>query len=142
MYHTLDLIPFLTLEDAPLPETALFLLQLQFVEMPNEVLRGLGAMLFQHELSLSTEPGKIQLPVITRLCADDWGWYKTATLNLQRLMAFVLKTFSEDEKTLVIGRAARIVQAIEEVPKSSSWQARARLGESTPWYNVPPSQLD
>lgn len=137
MYHTFDLVPFLTLEDAPLPETALFLSRLQFVEMSNEILRELGALLLQHEISPRDEAGKIQLATIARLCADDWGWYKTAMMNLQRLMAFALKTLADDEKTLVIERASRVVQAIEEAPKSSVWQARARLGESTPWYNVP-----
>lgn len=140
MYHTFDLVPFLTLEDAPLPETALFLSRLQFVEMSNDIRRELGALLLQHEISARDEPGKIQLPVITRLCADDWGWYKTATMNLQRLMVFALKTFAADEKTLIIERASRLVQAIEDVPKSPRWQTRAQLGESTPWYNLPPSQ--
>lgn len=140
MYHSFDLVPFLTLEDAPLSETALFLSRLQFVEMPNEILCELGALLLQHEISARDEPGKIQQAILTRLCADDWGWYKTATMNLQRLMAFALKTFAPDEKAIIIERASRLVQAIEDVPKSSRWQTRAQLGESTPWYNLPPSQ--
>lgn len=139
-YHVLDLVPVLTLDDAPLPETALFLSRLQCVEMSNDLLRELSALLFQHEISARDEPGKIQLAALTRLCADDWGWYKTATMNLQRLMAFALKTFTPDEKMLIIERASRLVQAIEEVPKSLRWQTRARLGESTPWYNLPPHQ--
>lgn len=141
MYHSLDLVPFLTLEDAPLPETALFLSRLQFVEISNDILRELCALLLQHAIGARDEPGTIQLSVITRLCADDWGWYKTATMNLQRVMALALKTFISDEKVIIIERASRLMQAIEEVPKSAHWQTRARLGESTPWYNPPPSQL-
>jgi predicted regulator of Ras-like GTPase activity (Roadblock/LC7/MglB family) len=136
-YHTLDLIPFLTREDAPLPETALVLLRLQYVEITPRHLRELQALLLQHTLSASEEPGKIQLPVIIRLCADDWGWYKTVTMNLQRLMAFTLQTITTEDKVIIVERAARLLQAIEEAPKSPRWQERARQGESVRWYELP-----
>ncbi len=137
MYHQLDLTPFLAQEGATLAETALLLLRLQLVEMPEAALREMSALLNDHNLSLRAAPGKIHLSQITRLCADHWGWYKTVTMNLQRLMAFAVKSTTSDEKTIIVERAGRIFQAIEDTTKSLRWQTRARLGESMRWYDIP-----
>ncbi len=137
MYHQLDLTPYLTPEDAPLAETALLLLRLQLVEMSETGLRELGALLREHEISARAEPGKIDLMQITRLCADQWGWYKTVTMNLQRILPFAVKSVPSGDNTIVVERAARIRQAIGDAPKSLRWQTRARLGENVRWYDVP-----
>jgi len=137
MYHQLDLTPFLAQEGATLAETALLLLRLQLVEMPETGLRELSALLHDHDISPQAEPGKIDLTQITRLCGEHWGWYKTVTMNLQRVMAFTVRSIPPDYKTLIVEHAARIAQAIEDTPKSLRWQTRARLGESMRWYDLP-----
>jgi predicted regulator of Ras-like GTPase activity (Roadblock/LC7/MglB family) len=137
MYHQLDLTPFLAQEGATLAETALLLLRLQFVEIPEPGLRELNALLRDHDLSPQAEPGKIDLTQITRLCADHWSWYKTVTMNLQRVMAFAVQFIPPDDKTIIVERAAQIARAIEDAPKSLRWQTRARLGESIRWYDLP-----
>ena len=137
MYHQLDLTPFLTPENAPLPETALLLLRLQLVEMPEAGLRELCALLLDHASSPRRESGTIDASRIAKLCAEHWGWYKTVMMNLQRVMAFAVKSTASDEKTIIVERAGQIIQAIENTPKGLGWQARARLGESVRWYDTP-----
>ncbi|MCI0474705.1 MAG: hypothetical protein L0Y55_00505 [Anaerolineales bacterium] len=139
MYHQFDLTPFLAQEGATLAETALALLRLQLVEMPEAGLRELNALLLEHDTSPRGEPGKIDLSAIARLCADDWGWYKTVTMNLQRVMAFAVKTITSDDKIIVVERAERIHQAVEHAPKGIRWQTRARVGDSMRWYDLPPA---
>lgn len=138
-YHQLDFAPFLTPEGATLPETALVLLRLQLVEMTETALRELCALLFAHPTSARSEPGKIDVSFIARLCGDDWGWYRTLTMNLQRVMAFAVKTMASDDKVIIVERASQIRQAVEDAPKSLRWQARARLGDNVRWYDVPPA---
>jgi predicted regulator of Ras-like GTPase activity (Roadblock/LC7/MglB family) len=137
MYHQLDLTPFLAHPGATLAETALLLLRLQLVEMPEAGLREMSALLNDHPVSLHAAPGKIDLLPITRLCADQWGWYKTVTLNLQRLTVFSAQSLPSDRKTVIAERAGRIFQAIEDAPKGLRWQTRARVGESMRWYDIP-----
>ncbi|MBM3128016.1 MAG: hypothetical protein FJ009_05190 [Chloroflexi bacterium] len=139
MYHQFDLAPFLAQEGATLAATALALARLQLVEMPPLGLCELSALLLAHDTSPRAEPGKIDLSALARLCADDWGWYKTVTMNLQRVMAFAVKTLGADEKVVIVERAERIYQAIESAPKGFGWQARARVGESMRWYDLPPT---
>jgi hypothetical protein len=137
MYHQLELTPFLAQEGAVLPETALILLRLQLVEMPKAALRELGALLLECDISPVAAKGKIDASAIARLCADDWGWYRTVTMNLQRVMAFAVTTITTDDKAIVVERAEQIRQAIESAPKSIRWQARARLGDNVRWYELP-----
>lgn len=139
MYHQFDLAPFLAQDGATLAETALALSRLQLVEMPEAGLRELNALLLEHDTSPRGEPGKIDLSAIARLCTDDWGWYKTVTMNLQRVMAFAVKTITSDDKITVVERAERIHQAVEQAPKGIRWQTRARVGDSMRWYDLPPA---
>lgn len=137
MYHHFDLAPFMSGDNTPLPDTALLLTRLQLVEMPESGLRELSALLLAHDPSLQPEPDKIDLAPIVRICADDWGWYKTVTLNLQHIMAFAVKTLTSDDKATIVERAEHIRQAIESAPKNLRWQARARVGEGMRWYDIP-----
>jgi len=112
MEHSLDLTPFLSRADSPLPVTVLLLLSLQYNQMPPHLLRQVGALVLQHDLSLQDEPGKIHLPFITRLCASDKEWHQTLTTNLQHLMNFALRTIAGNDKTVIIERAARLLAAL------------------------------
>jgi hypothetical protein len=42
-----------------------------------------------------------------------------------------------DQAPLVHDQVRRLVGALEEVPKSSTWKLRARLGERKRWYELP-----
>jgi hypothetical protein len=41
---------------------------------------------------------------------------------------------------LVHDQVRRLLGALEEVPKSSSWKLRARFGERKRWYELPEEQ--
>jgi hypothetical protein len=72
---------------------------------------------------------------------NDWGWWRTITLNLDRITALA----SGDGQRLVpaggkhdpVEQLAVLSQAIEATPKSLRWKARARVGERVRWYEQP-----
>jgi hypothetical protein len=136
-YHRLDLTPFLRQDGLVLPPTALFLARLQVVEMTDNLLREICALLLEHDLSVGTEKGRIDASYVTRLCTDDWGWYKTVTTNLDRLTGFAAASLPPSETRTVAERGLRLRQSIEGAPKSLRWQVRARLGETVKWYESP-----
>ena len=138
MYHRLDLIPFLTQEELLLPITALLLARLQFFDMSESLVRELCALMLQHDLSVGAEKGKIDAAYITRLCADDWGWFKTISINLDRLMTFAGNHLAAADRALAAERAQRLKRSMDGAPKSLRWQTRAALGESAKWYETPP----
>ncbi len=137
MYHRLDLTALLSQEATILPETPLALFRLQLVEMPSSALSELCALLLEHELSVGPEEEKIDASEVTRVCADDWGWYKTVTTNLDQLVTFAPTALSPSESDTVIDRVQRLRQSIDGAPKSLRWQTRARIGETMRWYETP-----
>jgi hypothetical protein len=117
--------------------TPLLLLHLQRFEMNDPVFFDLCVLLLEHDLSVGPENEKIDASQITRLCADDWGWYKTVTMNLDRVEEYAARVTKGDEQAIVVERARRIKQSIKGAPKSLRWQTRARIGESVRWYETP-----
>ncbi len=137
MYHHLDLKAVAAANEKVLPETPLLMLRLQLVEMSDAAMRDLCILLLEHDLSVGPEKDKIDASQITRLCADDWGWYKTVMLNLERVEKAAGNVIPPAEQPTFVARVNRIKQAIDSAPKSLRWQTRARIGESVRWYETP-----
>ncbi len=137
MYHRLDLKPELAHKETFISETALALIRLQQVEMDHAGLSDLGALFLEHDLSLSHKKGKLDSARITQLCADDWGWYKTVTMNLERLIGYAEDALPPPERDKVMERARILLTSLQAAPKSLRWQTRASLGETLRWYETP-----
>ncbi len=137
MYHRIDLSGYLGNGAMALVETPLFLSRLQCVEIGDAGLRDLCALLIEHDLSAVPADGRIDTAAITRLCTEDWGWYKTVSVNLDRIHSFATATLSPSDRAIVQERVQRIQQGIASAPKSLRWQTRARVGESVRWYETP-----
>lgn len=137
MYHRVDLTKVLEQDELVMTETGLALMRLQDVEISVQGLDELCALFLEHELSAGPEKGKIDATQITRLCSDDWGWYRTVTTNLERMQPFASRELSPTEEARVIDRTQRLRQGIESAPKSFRWQTRARLGDGVRWYETP-----
>ena len=137
MYHRVDLTSVLAQNETLMTETGLTLIRLQLVEITNADLNELAALFLEHELSAGSEKGKIDATQITRICADDWGWYRTITMNLDKLQAFVAKERKLAPEALITERLGRLRPGIDAAPKSLRWQTRARIGDSVRWYETP-----
>jgi hypothetical protein len=78
--------------------------------------------------------------VFRGIVADDWGWWRTVTLNLDRIRAVLA---DGDRAAIAGGRLDARVQLetlariADEAPKSRRWKLRARIGERKRWYEVP-----
>jgi hypothetical protein len=137
MYHRFDLTPFIRPNNPTIAPTALALTRLQLVEMPDEALSDLAALFIEFDVSLIANLNQIDASQISALCAEDWGWHKTVSVNLEQLIYFAEDSLMLAEKNAVIDRARRLKSSIDATPKSLRWQVRARLGESVHWYNIP-----
>ncbi len=136
MYHRVEFASVLTREEVALPPTWLLLSRLQVVEAGEADLLEIAVLLLDHEVIEGEQPETVDLRVIAGLCADDWGWYRTATLNLGRV-ARLIEGWEPEDRGRVRDRLERIRWAIEAAPKSLGWQMRARVGEAVRWYQVP-----
>lgn len=139
-FHMCHRLPFagrLELHDFTMPLADLLLSKLQVVQMGEKDLRDIYVILHDHELAREGAVDEVDVDYIASICSDDWGWYKTVTMNIERSVGLVDDFLSGQEKEIYLSRVGRLRQRIEAAPKSLRWQARARIGEARRWYDLP-----
>jgi hypothetical protein len=134
-YHRLELSDRLPVDDVSLPLADLLLLHLQGVNFTPQDQKRILALLADHDVGTGAEA--IDPARVVEVCAEDWGWTKTVTMNLEKAIAAAPAHLTGESPKRVETRARRLIQLIEEAPKSLGWQVRSRMGERRPWYNVP-----
>ncbi len=137
MCHRLDFANRLHLHEFTIPLADLLLSKLQIVQMDEKDLRDIYAILYDHELGPEADPEKVDATFIASLCSDDWGWYKTVTMNIEKSIDLVDGFLSEQGTEVYLSHAHQLRQMIEASPKSLRWQARATIGEARRWYDLP-----
>jgi hypothetical protein len=137
VFHRVEFLDVLTREALTLPPTHLLLSSLQVVDANEMVLREVGALLSEHDLGVGSQPEALDAPHVTDVCAEDWGWFRTATTNLEMLMQVLPFWNDLPDRERLRDRIGRLRKSIEGAPKSMRWQMRARVGESVRWYQSP-----
>jgi hypothetical protein len=127
--------------------TDLMLTKLQIVELNEKDVHDLFHLLSAFEVRPGDEPGTIGLDRIGRLVAGDWGWWRTVTMNLDKLIQLAGADHADhaDHADLLPGarkfepaeQAGSIRTACDEVPKTMKWKLRAKVGDRVQWYEVP-----
>jgi len=138
MCHKFDFRNRLMLDKLTIPLADLLATKLQVVEISEREYRDIIALLHDHELGNSDAPETINAEYLAKLCGEDWGVYKTFTLNLDRIR----KSLSEyklepDYLATVQKRLDDLLARFEQVPKSLRWKARSKVGEKKQWYYLP-----
>jgi hypothetical protein len=75
---------------------------------------------------------------LAQLCAEEWGVYKTFTINLANVLT-ALPNYSLDAEyqDIVRKHVQDLRDRIESTPKATRWKLRARVGEKVRWYELP-----
>jgi hypothetical protein len=133
MSHDLDLAKRIALDDDTITLADLLLTKLQVFEINEKDLKDAAALLADHSL----DGGEIEVDRVTSLLGSDWGWWRTATENLDRVAAYAASLDRFEGAATVTGRVEELKQRIDQAPKSMRWRARARVGERMRWYELP-----
>ena len=138
MSHKLDLRGRLELDYPTVSLTDLLMTKLQIVELNEKDVKDMICLLNDHDLADSDQPEKINSKYVVDVCSKDWGVYKTFTMNLNRILTHLDKLSSDDKMRTRVGQQCKIMlDQIEQVPKSTKWKMRARVGEKRRWYELP-----
>lgn len=136
MCHKLPLEDRLHVDPVTIPMAELLLSKAQVVELNRKDAFDIISLLLNNEIG-SEKDGTIDLDRIASLCAQDWGLYKTTSINLNRvedLLADEDLKLTKAERELILGRVRQIQKAFEEMPKSLAWQMRNKVGTRVRWY--------
>ncbi|MGD0423118.1 MAG: hypothetical protein ABSA92_06625 [Candidatus Bathyarchaeia archaeon] len=118
----------------PLAET--LLAKLQIVKITDKDLKDVAALLLEHEVGPSDQKA-INAERIAEILANDWGFYYTATTNLNHFEKETLTSLdlTDSERELLKRRIHEIIDKVEQKEKSLSWRMRAKVGTKRKWYN-------
>ena len=136
MCHKLPLDDRLHVDPVTIPMAELLLSKAQVVELNHKDAFDIVSLLLNNEIG-SEKDGSIDLERIASLCAQDWGLYKTTSINLNRvedLLADEDLKLKKEERELILGRVRQIQKAFDDMPKSLAWQMRDKVGTRVRWY--------
>ena len=136
MCHKLPLEGRLQFDPVTIPLAELLLSKAQIVELNRKDALDIASLLLYNELGDDDEQ-KINMGRIARLCGDDWGLYKTTSINLKRVEEIVgdeSLSIANEERDLILDRVRQILRTFEEMPKSLAWQMRDKVGTRVRWY--------
>jgi hypothetical protein len=137
MCHKFNLKERLEIDQYTIPLADMLATKLQIVEMNEKDLKDILCVLTDYDVG-EKDSEMINGSYLAKLSGDDWGIYKTFTMNLDKLLGTVAeKDLDQSQKDMVTARIGRLRKMIEDSPKSLRWKMRARLGESVQWYELP-----
>ena len=141
MCHTLDFGSRVANLPYTLEPLDVLLSKLQIVELNAKDADDCLRLLVTYPLADRAEPGAMDLSFFRGLVGDDWGWWRTVTLNLEKIR---LLLDDQERQTLVAAGAldpdvqlAALTRAAEDAPKTRRWKLRAKVGERKRWYEQP-----
>ena len=83
-------------------------------------------------------PETINEAYLAKLCSDDWGIYKTFSINISNILSALADyELAPSDLDVVKKRLADLQSRIEASPKSMGWKMRAKIGEKKKWYELP-----
>jgi len=136
MCHKIPLEDRLPFDPLTIPLAELLLSKAQIVELNRKDLLDIASILFNNETG-NGDNEKINLSILARLCSQDWGLYKTTSINLEKVRELVNQSdisLTNDERGLVTKRAAEIQDTFLKMEKPLAWQLRDRVGTRVKWY--------
>ena len=133
--HQIPLDGRLERDRPTVPLAELLLSKLQIVKINEKDVVDIILLLLDHELANGDE-GAIDVGRVARLCAADWGLWRTTTLNLEKVstLARTYPQLDAPRRERVRHQVTALVARLEVEPKSFGWRARARIGERVKWW--------
>jgi hypothetical protein len=135
MCHKFDFKDRLNLDEYTISLADLLMTKLQIVELNEKDVRDVIAIFLDHPAGRGRE--EIDDDYIASLCGDDWGLWKTISMNCEKILEFLNDyELPDEEKQKVKSRLASFLKRLEAEPKGTRWKMRARVGERAKWYET------
>jgi hypothetical protein len=137
MCHSLPLAERLETHATAIPLAELLLTKLQIVQLNAKDQADILTVLYHHDLG-DGDAETIDAQRIAKLCAADWGLWRTVRMNVERSQeALGTAALTAEQRERVRGRLERLWARVDEEPKSTKWKLRDRVGDRVKWYEEP-----
>ncbi len=125
----------LEIDSPTIPLAEMLLEKMQIVKINEKDVIDTIMLLLEHPLGEIDEE-TINMARVSRLCSEDWGLWRTVTMNLEKVrrLSQDYPQLSDEEKARVGTQVEAALAHIEALPKSMAWRLRARVGDRVKWY--------
>jgi hypothetical protein len=140
-YEKLDfchIIPWngrLEMDSPTIPLAEMLLEKMQIVKINEKDVIDTIMLLLEHDLG-DNDQETINIDRVAKLCADDWGLWRTVTMNLDkvRTLASGYPQLTAKQTAQVGEQVQTALARVEMEPKPLAWRLRARVGDRVKWY--------
>lgn len=134
--HEVALKGKLEMDYPTIPLAELVLEKLQIVEINEKDIIDCICLLLEHDVG-NSDNETINVKRIAKLFSNDWGWWRTGTMNLHNILKYsnYCDKLSTEEKTTVNKKVNSILDTLEKTPKSLKWKMRSKIGDKKKWYD-------
>jgi hypothetical protein len=133
--HVISWAGRLEVDRPTIPLAEMLLEKMQIVRINEKDIIDTIMLILEHPLG-SSDQETINMAHVARLCAADWGLWRTVTMNLQKVaqLAPDYAQLEAEQKNSVAAQVQAALAAIEAEPKSMAWRLRSRVGDRVKWY--------
>ena len=136
MCHKIPLEERLGADPVTIPLAELFFSKAQIIELNRKDAFDLTYVLINIPIG-DADDETINMNVISQLCSQDWGLYKTTSLSLEKIEQMMEKNeipLNAEDRAIVSQRINDIRKIFADMPKPVAWQLRDRVGTRVKWY--------
>lgn len=133
--HEISWIDRLENDSPTLPLAEMLLEKMQIVKINEKDIIDTIMLLLEHQLG-DDDAERINIQRISNLCAQDWGLWRTVTMNLDKVrrLGQTYAELSPEEKSRLAQQVDSALGEINQEPKTFAWKLRSRIGDRVKWY--------
>ena len=136
MCHVINFEKRLEIDKPTVPVSDLLLSKIQIVNLNDKDVKDILILIREHGVS-NTESDSINSKYISKFLANDWGFYYTTSLNLQKVRTLLPNySLSLEDVADVNQKIDLLKKSMDEEPKSFGWKMREKVGTKKRWYNL------
>jgi len=125
----------LEVDHPSIPLAEMLLEKMQIVQINEKDVIDSIMLLLEHPLG-DEDHEIINIGYVARLCASDWGLWRTSTMNLNKVrqLAKGYPELTAEQKEKIETQVKTALARFDQEPKSFAWRLRARVGDRVKWY--------
>ena len=137
MCHEINFKNRLGIDNPTIPLADMLLEKMQIVRINEKDIKDVIILFREHAVEEDKNQEAVDTRYVAKLLAKDWGFYHTVEKNLALVKEYLdqYDILSQDDKQDVHEKVDAVLKSMKGEPKGMKWQMRAKLGESSKWYN-------
>jgi len=133
--HPIPWAKRLEVDSPTIPLAELLLEKMQIFTLNEKDVIDSLMLLREHSLN-SGDADTINAARIAELCAQDWGLWRTVTMNLRKVsdLSSNYAWVEAEDRQVICQRINDLLQTIANQPKNAKWNFRNKIGDRVKWY--------